>query len=96
MNLYKPTYYSSVLISLIAICIVVLIWTGAEEFLWGLFTFDLSSQLSTMLYLAYTTMLLIISSVLLPLISNSIKNQSNQLLKIGMILLSLFFAVFNK
>ena len=99
MNLYKPTYYISVLISLLAFAIVALIWLNLEfELFWGFFKFDLtfarfgSEYLGTILYIAYTIILLIVSSVLLPLISKSIKNQSNLLFKIGMILLSLFFA----
>ena len=76
MDLYKATYYTSGVISLTAIILVALITNGNNSFL------------GTLLYIAYATLILIISAVLVPLILKSINNQNNKLVKIILLLLS--------
>jgi len=77
MNLYKVTYFTSLIISISAMCLVALITNGNNDLL------------DPLLMIAYGTMILIISSVWISLIIKSIKNQKNQKLKIILLCLSL-------
>ena len=80
MNLYKVTYFTSLIISISAMCLVALITNGNNDLL------------DPLLMIAYGTMILIISSVWLSLIIKSIKNQKNQKLKTILFCLS-FLAI---
>ena len=76
MNLHKATYYTSGVISLAAIFLVALIINGNNNFL------------DILLSIAYATLVLIISALLVPLILKSINKQNNKLVKIILLLLS--------
>ena len=80
MNLYKVTYFTSLIISISAMCLVALITNGNNDLL------------DPLLMIAYGTMILIISSVWISLIIKSIKNQKNQKLKTILFCLS-FLAI---
>ena len=80
MNLYKVTYFTSLIISISAMCLVALITNGNTDLL------------GPLLMIAYGTMIIIISSVWISLIIKSIKNQKNQKLKTILFCLS-FLAI---
>jgi len=80
MNLYKVTYFTSLIISISAMCLVALITNGNTDLL------------GPLLMIAYGTMIIIISSVWVSLIIKSIKNQKNQKLKTILFCLS-FLAI---
>jgi len=80
MNLYKVTYFTSLIISISAMCLVALITNGNTDLL------------GPLLVIAYATMIIIISSVWISLIIKSIKNQKNQKLKTILFCLS-FLAI---
>ena len=80
MNLYKVTYFTSLIISISAMCLVALITNGNNDLL------------DPLLMIAYGTMIIIISSVWVSLIIKSIKNQKNQKLKTILFCLS-FLAI---
>jgi uncharacterized membrane protein len=63
MNLYKGTYYTAGVLSVIGICLVALIINGSN------------SQIGTLLYIAYAILGLIISFVLYFTVKNIASNK---------------------